>query len=334
MGTPEEPSTRAVHSEAPTGSDTDDVHTTFLVPVFNGERYLREALTSIQVQSTRGWTGFIVDDGSTDQSWEIIQDFISSHPTSDWQAWRHPTNRGLYPRLREVMPRLRTPWVAIVMQDDSILPDYLSEMRRVRASYPEAEAIWATYLTVDADGEVLGRGVQSGRIEVIPPGRAPWVSALRRGCFWIISGSYTRTRCFRETPFREDLPHTGDYEWLLRALRRYEFVYLESALARIRVHAGAASARHLAAGIDFQEQRRVLAENFTPPAPPIPWATQAAVGAKFAWLALLRAGGAARRHEWRMVGVFALYAGRFALLGLTLRWRRAPGAPGGGGPAR
>lgn len=310
----------------PPGHPADRVHTTFLVPVFNGARYLSEALASIQAQHARGWVGLIVDDGSTDNSWEIVEDFLRDHPGPAWRACRHPTNRGLYPRLNEALASITTDWVAIVMQDDTVEPTYLSEMRRIALTHPEAEAIWATNLTVDANGSVIARGIDSARVEVIPAGVAPWESALVRGCFWGIFGSYSRVACLRGTAFREDLPHCGDYEWLLRALRRHTLVYLESPLSRIRVHAGAASARNLPAGIDLAEHYAILLESFAPPCPPLRWRARTVIAHHWSYLALRRAAGAASRSEGRHAAHLAALALRFAVLPLRPR-RTGPPRP-------
>jgi glycosyltransferase involved in cell wall biosynthesis len=48
---------------------------TVLMPVFNGGKYLREAIDSILTQSHENFTFVIVDDGSTDKTWEVINSF-------------------------------------------------------------------------------------------------------------------------------------------------------------------------------------------------------------------------------------------------------------------
>ena len=48
---------------------------TILMPVYNGERHLREAIDSILNQTLSDFELLMVDDGSTDQSVEIIESF-------------------------------------------------------------------------------------------------------------------------------------------------------------------------------------------------------------------------------------------------------------------
>ena len=51
---------------------------TVLMPVYNGEKYLREAIDSILNQTFTDFEFLIVDDGSTDNSSEIINSYSDS----------------------------------------------------------------------------------------------------------------------------------------------------------------------------------------------------------------------------------------------------------------
>ena len=48
---------------------------TVLMPVYNAEKYLAEAIESILNQTYRSFDFLIINDGSTDSSLEIIQDY-------------------------------------------------------------------------------------------------------------------------------------------------------------------------------------------------------------------------------------------------------------------
>lgn len=45
--------------------------------VYNGEKYLREALDSILAQTFTDYEFIIVDDGSTDGTWQILQGYTT-----------------------------------------------------------------------------------------------------------------------------------------------------------------------------------------------------------------------------------------------------------------
>ena len=49
---------------------------TVVMSVYNGEPYLREAIESILNQTCKDFEFIIINDGSTDQSWLIIEDYV------------------------------------------------------------------------------------------------------------------------------------------------------------------------------------------------------------------------------------------------------------------
>ena len=62
-------------------------------------------------------------------------------------------------------------------------------------------------------------------------------------------------------PFRTDYPHCGDYEWLLRVVRRVPLVYYERPLTDIRLHPKQASAKNLRIGQDVEESYKIIKDN-------------------------------------------------------------------------
>ena len=66
-----------------------------IVAVYNGEKYLENQLSSLLDQTIKISQVIITDDGSTDQSMEIIEKFIIDHELSDtWTLKKTETNLG------------------------------------------------------------------------------------------------------------------------------------------------------------------------------------------------------------------------------------------------
>ena len=231
---------------------------TFVIPVYNGMPFLPEAVESVLAQTDRIWNLVLVDDGSHDGS----QSYIKSLADPRVRTFFNESNLGLYGSLMRTVSSIHSEWIAVLMQDDRLKPCYLHEMERLRSTYPGAAAFWATEDIIGPDGALITRANSTRREEIILPGTAPWLSVLRRGCIWTISGSFTKRDVFIAEPFRADLPHCGDYDWLLRAIRRWPFVYYQFALAELRQHEGQASARNLAAGTDIREHHSILRRNY------------------------------------------------------------------------
>ena len=54
---------------------SENLKVSILMPVKNTENYLEECLNSILIQNEQNWELIVVDDFSTDKSWQILNDF-------------------------------------------------------------------------------------------------------------------------------------------------------------------------------------------------------------------------------------------------------------------
>lgn len=93
-----------------------------LLPVYNGELYLDEALESILTQTFTNFELIIIDDGSTDTSRNIIKKF-KARDSRVIVVFRK--NKGLAMTLNESMKIARGKWLARMDQDDIALPNRL-----------------------------------------------------------------------------------------------------------------------------------------------------------------------------------------------------------------
>lgn len=231
---------------------------TFIIPVYNGASLLDEAVQSILNQTCDYGKLLLIDDASCDQSRAVMDRYTDLRITKYYSD----QNRGLYPTLIEAVDKVDTEWVVILMQDDQLKPSYLEEMLALVSKYPSGQAFWATDDTIGPNGQILVRGNDTSRVEFINPGKSAWLQVLKQGSIWTISGSLTRRSLFLSDPFRTDLPHTGDYEWSLRAIRQAQFIWYERPLTNIRIHPKQASATNLAIGRDIEEHYKVMEHHF------------------------------------------------------------------------
>ena len=190
-----------------------------------------------------------IDDASMDETVAIVSE--SDLPRV--RLMRNERNYGLFGTLNRALNAVETDYVSLVFPDDTVETTYLQEMRRLVERHPYVSFLWAGYTNIGDLGETIWIGRDSGREEIIPPGVQPWNAALRRGCYWTISGSVSKTARLRHHGFRADLPQCGDYEFLLRAIRQDTFLYYERLLTRLRIHPAQASHRYWWRSTDLRE---------------------------------------------------------------------------------
>ena len=126
-----------------------------LVPVFNGETFLAQALDSALAQTMDSLEVIVVNDGSTDGSGDIARRYASSHPGRF--VYVEQPNAGL-PSARNAAIRVaRGRYLALLDSDDIWLPEHLATV----ASVLEADsslALGHTNITfVGQDGRPIDR---------------------------------------------------------------------------------------------------------------------------------------------------------------------------------
>lgn len=99
----------------------------FLVPVYNADEKIRECLTSIVKQTYRDFEIVLYDDGSTDKSGEICDDFISKYP--DLVRVAHGTeNVGIFSSRIQLMKLAKGEVFIFIDADDEIKTNLLEEV--------------------------------------------------------------------------------------------------------------------------------------------------------------------------------------------------------------
>jgi glycosyltransferase involved in cell wall biosynthesis len=125
---------------------------TVLMPVYNGERFLRQAIDSILAQTFGDFELVIVDDGSTDRSCELVRGCADTRI----RLVRNDTNLGL---MRSLNRGLAASTADLVARQDA---DDLSEPRRLERQvahlqrHPEIAVLGSWYTKIGLDGAPLG----------------------------------------------------------------------------------------------------------------------------------------------------------------------------------
>jgi glycosyltransferase involved in cell wall biosynthesis len=89
-----------------------------IMPIYNGETYLKEAIESILKQTFLDFEFIIIDDGSTDDSRNIIQQFVDTRI----KFIINETNLGLIATLNKAFELAKGKYIARMDQDDISLP--------------------------------------------------------------------------------------------------------------------------------------------------------------------------------------------------------------------
>jgi len=126
-----------------------------VIPVYNGNGFLPAALESILGQTYRNFEVIAIDDGSTDNSYEILKNYAERD--SRLRVFRNSKNLNIANTLNRGIKLARGQYIARMDADDIALPKRLSRQIKFMKSHPEVVILGGQVKTIDINGKTIGR---------------------------------------------------------------------------------------------------------------------------------------------------------------------------------
>lgn len=109
---------------------------------YNYENYIKETIESVIAQTYQDWEMIIVDDGSIDNSVEIINSYCEKDSRIKLYQHENGQNRGLSETIKLGIKKAESEWIVFLESDDTITPDYLEEKFKIVEKYPQTGFIY------------------------------------------------------------------------------------------------------------------------------------------------------------------------------------------------
>jgi len=211
--------------------------------VYNGERFLRQAVDSILNQTFTDFEFIVVNDGSTDGTAEIL----SGYAETDLRL-RVVTqeNRGLIKSLNRAIGVARGEYIARMDADDISMPERLAIQVCWLDTHPQIAVLGTRYDEIDENGRVVRRGNRCVGSTLVERALLQGNSSVfchgsimfRRVCFEHVGG------------YRKQFKHAEDYDLWLRMAEHYELDNVAETLYQHRLRLDSVSFEYF-----LQQQR-------------------------------------------------------------------------------
>ena len=123
-----------------------------IMPVYKGERFLREAIDSILNQTFTDFEFIIINDGSTDGTLEIIQ----SYSDKRIRLVNNESNQGIVACLNHGIELAQGEYIARMDADDISLPERFEKQIRFLEENPDVGVCGTWRKNIDANGDIIG----------------------------------------------------------------------------------------------------------------------------------------------------------------------------------
>lgn len=206
-----------------------------IMPVFNSEEFVAEAIESILSQTFKAFEFIIIDDASTDTSWQIIKKYASEDKRI--RAYRNSRNLKTTKTLNRGLRLSKGKYVVRMDADDW--------------SYPERIAKQVEYMNKHLEVGVSGGAVKicNKNLKTINTRLYPLTDGdirkkIFRYCPFAHPATIWRTKVVKGVGgYNENIPLTQDYELYFRIGRTSNFGNLDEVILNLRTHGSSSSLR-------------------------------------------------------------------------------------------
>lgn len=193
-----------------------------VLPTYNGEHYLRESIDSIIQQTIRDWELIIVDDCSTDNTFDIVENY--ARIDSRIHVIHNRINQKLPGSLNIGFRHAKGEYLTWTSDDNRYLPTALERMYQVLRN-SDVEMVCAGMYLIDADGKVTGEGLLYDESKML-------LYNTVGACFM-----YTRKVLTEVGEYNSERFCIEDYEYWLRIYKTFGHIeYIPERLYQYRLH--------------------------------------------------------------------------------------------------
>lgn len=229
------------------------VKVSVIIPVYNQEKYIRECVESVLNQDYKNIEIIVVDDGSTDNTAEILKEFGKKI------RYQRQENRGAAGAFNAGLRMAEGSLVAWLSSDDFYLPGKIRAQVDKFLESPNIAVVYTDWVMVDEEGRDL---------KVFRFPCPPVKQFVRKMIIWdFVTGSSMmfRKECLEKVGyFNEVLPTVNDAELVFRLLKYgYRVAHVAEPLAKYRLRPGNLSHNYRLMQIGKDQVRSKAVEMFS-----------------------------------------------------------------------
>ncbi len=207
-----------------------------ILPVYNTERYLREAVDSILTQTFTDFELILINDGSTDRSGDICREYAGRDPRI---VLIDRPNGGLASALNDGIAKARAPLIARMDADDIAMPERFACQYAHMMEHPQIAVLGSAIQWINETGEVTTlrsfpttpREIEKSIVFAHPVAHP---AVIMQKSAVLKAGGY-----------RAAFMHAEDYELWLRVIALgYDIANLPQPLLNYRIHREMVSIEH------------------------------------------------------------------------------------------
>jgi glycosyltransferase involved in cell wall biosynthesis len=230
-----------------------------LMPVYDGERFLAEAIESVLAQSYTAFELLVVDDGSRDASLAIAERYARADPRV--RVLRNERNLGIVKTRNRAFAEAdpRSEFFALFDADDVCLPERFALQVAFLDAHPDHALVGGNTLIIDERGRVVGRRAYPSSHADIARVITRYNPIAQPNCM------LRRSAVEAVGAYDERYARCQDYDLWLRVAARFKLANLPEFTLKYRISATQGKAVHLRDSLRYTidiQRKWLLASEF------------------------------------------------------------------------
>jgi glycosyltransferase involved in cell wall biosynthesis len=221
--------------------------------VYNGQRFIAEAVESILKQTFTDFEFIAVDDGSTDKTVSILQKYASQDPRLKVVQIPHG---GIVDAANAGLNAARAPLIARADADDVSMPERFAKQVQYMAEHPEVVCLGSRMWLTEPYGSIIDQSHHPLTHEEID-------AELLRGSGWAMPqpvAMLRRDAVMKLGGYRKEYLWSEDLDLFLRMAEVGRLANLPDLLIKYRSHAG--STNHRLPHVQFELSKKCIIETY------------------------------------------------------------------------
>ena len=207
---------------------------TTVIPAYNVEHYIREAIESVLFQTYKDIELIVVDDGSTDRTTEIVKNFGSKI-----EYVRHAENKGLSVARNTGIRQAKGKYLAFLDADDIWIPTKIEEQVKLLEGNEDLALVYSNCHKIDRSGAHMGMLLDSVKLH-----RGFVLKDLLLSSFITTSSVVIKKQVLDEIGvFDEHFFVSQDFDLYLRIAECHKIDFVDAPLLKYRVHSDTLSSK-------------------------------------------------------------------------------------------
>jgi glycosyltransferase involved in cell wall biosynthesis len=205
-----------------------------VIATFNRANFLPETIDSILAQTFQDFELIVVDDGSTDNTREVIERYGSR------LHYLHQQNRGPSAARNRGVQHAKAAWIAFQDSDDLSLPNHLASLYGHASKLSACGMVFANgnYLSGTAQSRGKRTIIEAAKSRQLAEKGVRLVDLFEKSILRLQAALISKDAYDRLGGHDESLPICGDLDLGLRLLMNFPVAYLDEELFSYRIHDG------------------------------------------------------------------------------------------------